>query len=190
MSYMQIARLVGVQFQTIGKWMKKYGLKPRPYGTTGLGYRFVGHVLSEETKKKISKAHTGKKLSPEHRAKVVKNLILLKKGSENMSWNGGRHLDNRGYMLVYSPEQSTRSQPYIREHRLVMQLHLGRKLDRLEHIHHLNGNKLDNRIENLLLLSNSEHSNLHGLDTEYRRSQSEKSKKARKNKWWSTKRLS
>lgn len=49
----------------------------------------------------------------------------------------------------------------IDKHRLIMQLHLGRVLLPTEHVHHINGDKLDNRIENLQLLSQSDHSKLH-----------------------------
>jgi len=49
---------------------------------------------------------------------------------------------------------------YIREHRHVMQVHLGRKLETHEHIHHINGDSSDNRIENLQVLTNSEHQKL------------------------------
>lgn len=47
------------------------------------------------------------------------------------------------------------------EHRLVMEQYLGRKLKRTEVVHHKDGNKLNNAIENLELMSLSDHSRMH-----------------------------
>jgi len=45
----------------------------------------------------------------------------------------------------------------VREHRWIMEQYLGRKLEPWEHVHHINDDSSDNRIENLEVLSNSEH---------------------------------
>lgn len=49
----------------------------------------------------------------------------------------------------------------VQEHRLVMEAYLGRKLRNDEVVHHINHNKLDNRVENLRVMSNEEHMALH-----------------------------
>lgn len=45
-------------------------------------------------------------------------------------------------------------------HRWIMEQHLGRKLTRSEVVHHINGDPHDNRIENLMILSQSDHMKL------------------------------
>lgn len=72
-----------------------------------------------------------------------------------------------GYILVWCPEhpnanKGKRNNPgYLFEHRLVMSNSLKRPLKKSEHVHHINGNKADNRIENLQIMSNSEHRKYH-----------------------------
>lgn len=71
---------------------------------------------------------------------------------------GSKNFDNRGYVRVKVVEGAGRW-PY--EQVLVMEKHLGRKLDPQERVHHINGIKTDNRIGNLhLCRTPSEHSKI------------------------------
>lgn len=77
-------------------------------------------------------------------------------GSRHGMWKGGRTISGHGYvMLMLAPDdplQSMRSRSgYVLEHRLVVARALGRPLERNESVHHINGDKLDNRLENLQL---------------------------------------
>jgi hypothetical protein len=47
------------------------------------------------------------------------------------------------------------------EHRIVMEEYLGRELLPTEIVHHIDGNKLNNDISNLMIVSNSEHMKIH-----------------------------
>ncbi len=62
---------------------------------------------------------------------------------------GGRIHDKDGYVLIRVPEHPYASSGYVREHRLVIEGQLGRYLDPLEVVAHINGIPDDNRSENL-----------------------------------------
>ncbi len=72
-------------------------------------------------------------------------------------WKGGKFINGAGYFYVLidagDPFYETMSlkNGYVLEHRIVMARHLGRPLRNSETVHHINGDKLDNRIENLQL---------------------------------------
>lgn len=71
--------------------------------------------------------------------------------------SGRKRVNKNGYVLVYAPENPTANvSGFILEHRLVMSEHLGRPLSSNENVHHINGVRHDNRIENLELWNTSQ----------------------------------
>ena len=78
------------------------------------------------------------------------------RGKESRSWKGGRRREG-GYILIYRPDHHrAKSNGYTREHSLVMEEKLGRLLRSGENVHHINGQKDDNRPENLELWVSSQ----------------------------------
>jgi len=81
-------------------------------------------------------------------------------GENSPHWKGGKRKTQGGYIIVYTPNHphAHKHIKTVLEHRLVMEKHLGRFLNPKERVHHINGIKDDNRIENLKLFSsNKEH---------------------------------
>lgn len=76
-------------------------------------------------------------------------------GKYHYAWQGGKRTLPSGYVEVHcSGHPFAVNGKYVREHRLVMEKHLGRYLLPSEQVHHRNGIKDDNRLENLELMAN------------------------------------
>jgi hypothetical protein len=84
--------------------------------------------------------------------------LLKRKGKESPVWKGGI-MRSGGYRYIYKPEHPnvSHSGVYVAEHVLVMSESLGRALYKGEVVHHINGVKNDNRIENLELCVRKNH---------------------------------
>ena len=124
LSAAKIARLIGCCEVTIWNRLKKYGIGTRTR----------------------SEAKRGKR-----------HPCWGKRGPEHNTWKGGRLVRPDGYILIWQPDHPyaryvTKTSGYVLEHRLVVEKALGRYLKPNELVHHINGIRDDNRLENLELI--------------------------------------
>lgn len=79
-------------------------------------------------------------------------------------WNIKKIISKGDYNYALVPDHpNATANGYVLEHRVVMENYLGRLLNNDEIVHHIDGNKKNNIIENLQVLSSSEHHHLHGI---------------------------
>lgn len=108
---------------------------------SGKNNSFYGKKHSKESKEKMRVAKIGKR-------------NLLTSGKNHWNWKGGAYLDKKGYKLILVCGK------YILEHHIVWILAHGRIPSGFV-VHHKDEDKLNNKLENLELLPNGEHTRLH-----------------------------
>lgn len=85
-----------------------------------------------------------------------RNKNTFKPGDKHWNWNGGFYVDQRGYKRVL-----TGVGEYSLEHRIIAEESSGNGSTHNKVVHHKNGDTLDNRKDNLDIMTSSEHARLH-----------------------------
>ena len=131
LSMTEVAKILNCYPSTVHKWIVKYKIPAR---------------TRSEANKGIYK---GIRRSPATEFKKGQHM-----GVNAWNWKGGRNRIHGGYIGILIPEHPRAIKSgYVLEHRLVMEKHIGRYLESHEIVHHINGIKDDNRIENLELMA-------------------------------------
>lgn len=86
--------------------------------------------------------------------------------TRNPKWRGGIRHDGHGRVIVYCPHHPRPNfdKCYVYRYRLIMEMVLGRLLERNEIVHHLNGDPSDDRVCNLRVMTQAEHAAEHMLE--------------------------
>ena len=128
-----------------GKDVQKYPSQIKKYK-----YQFCNKECKYEWNKTLPGYWKGKKMP------FIKRPNRDISGSKNPKWKGGKRIDKDGYVLILKKEHPLCDyHGYVREHRLVMEDKIGRYLKPEENVHHIDKDKQNNNINNLILYANT-----------------------------------
>lgn len=96
------------------------------------------------------------------------NRSNARKGDKSSNWKGGISKSSKGYRLILKPDHHRAdSKGYVLEHILIFEEKTGLQVPDNCCIHHLNGDKTDNRIENLGMMLTSAHTSFHNAQRKH-----------------------
>lgn len=139
----EIARISGVSLSTVRRYLLKAGVQMRS----------VSEATQLSRPTVAAKLRGAKRITPEMRERINAGVRARHAGKQD-SWR----IKTNGYA-----EYCSRQSPHYRRlvHVVLVEKSIGRRLKRGEVVHHIDGNKLNNSLENLHLMTNSAHVSLH-----------------------------
>lgn len=156
-SMLKIAEKYGVSKKLIMNRMNRHGIKRNKRPKWADTVREIGRQLDPEATVAEVAEKTGYSVTTVLKA-ARETGVKLKDPCHR-----GEIITHNGYRMIKAPDghPGADSKGYVREHRIVMERKIGRHLEPGEIVHHINHDKLDNRIENLELTTLAEHTSHH-----------------------------
>lgn len=177
LSLTKISKIYPISLSGAWKVLRMYPIKIRP---PIKGERNARRILSDNRELQICNDYKSGMLQKDVANKYGVNQVLVSrilarhgyKARLNREtgkvehfaprWRGGISYDEKGYKRLYLPNYKYANKGgLVKEHRLIMEKVIGRKLGIDEVVHHKNGIKTDNSMDNLEVMTRSEHTKLH-----------------------------
>lgn len=156
-SMLKVAEKYGVSKKLVMNYMNRYGIErnKRPKWSDTVG-KISSHFKEGVTTAEVAEA-TGYSSASVLKAATEVGFKLTN------TYHTGEIITHNGYRMIPAPagHPDADSKGYIREHRLIMERKIGRRLKSDEVVHHINHDKLDNSLSNLELTTLADHTSHH-----------------------------
>lgn len=152
-----IAEYLGAKTKTVTRFCNRQGIYlDKPIMLRDLDYEIREYADQGKNPSSISKEIDFSDSS-------IRKYMIANRIDWIDNFHKGHIITHNGYKMVKAPKGHKRAdcKGYIREHRLAMEQHIGRMLNKDEIVHHKDGDKLNNSIENLEIMTLSDHAAHH-----------------------------
>lgn len=166
-THREIADTVGVSPSSVGRWLARSGHGTRKRRVRRWAASQLEKLVPRETLERLyvseeqhaTAVATAMGVDRKTIAKALDHYGIYRRGPSDLrgekavNWKGGRRMTAQGYIAIYCPDHPNAwpETNCVFEHRLVMEKHLGRHLDRDESVHHKDGDRTNNALSNLEL---------------------------------------
>ena len=169
LSVNEIAKIYNCNRDTVRLAMKRFGIVPRGKIKKPMSDDLKSNLIMLYVEQRLSTREIARILGRSHKyvsyklkeiGVTVDDRITALQSDRNPDWKGGKTTRD-GYVQISSKSICEKGKS---EHQIVMENYIGRELHENEVIHHIDGDKKNNNINNLALMDRTAHARLHCIE--------------------------